>query len=81
MTEQEFGMTLDVLDELDYASTYIPTIKELMDNEVGKNFEQFKHYLLFISEKLAEKGTNLTTEERELNIFLNDLFSKHIQYK
>ena len=81
MTEQEFGMTLDVLDELDYDSTYIPTIKELMDNEVGKNFEQFKHYLLFISEKLAEKGANLTTEERELNIFLNDLFSKHIQYK
>lgn len=80
MKYQDFMNILDVLDTIDYESTYIPTIKELMDNEVGKNFEQFKEYLLYISEQLAAKGTNLTTDERELNIFLNDLFSKHIEY-
>lgn len=80
MKYQEFMNTLDILDTIEYESTYIPTIKELMDNEVGKNFEQFKEYLLYISEQLAAKGTNLTTDERELNIFLNDLFSKHIEY-
>jgi hypothetical protein len=78
MTEQELYDICDNLDKMDYQSDYIPTVHDLLNNGVNTKFEEYKEYLLFLTEKLAEKGNAKTQKERELNIFLNDLFTRKL---
>lgn len=78
MTETQMYEICGKIDAMDYKSNYIPTVDELIKNQVEKNFDKYKEYLLFLSEKLGEKGPGRSKAEREVSAYINKIFSEHL---